>query len=1132
MTKRWTWAPCCVIALIASLALPMVETAVHANPSGFEGVVSNMGSGLGIPGVRISAAGQSVTTDGGGHYSLPLPSGMYKVRAEAPGYVGMTQDLQRLDGTTWARLDFQMIPLNPNPEEAAVIDARMMSASQEPPSDGTTMSRGFGLSSVTDASATIRVLMPDDTVVVLPMDEYLKGVVPHEMPPYWPAAALRAQAVAARSYAITRLAHEGQGADVCTTTHCQVWSATHYDTTDQAVDDTHGVVAKYDGKVIYAFYFAHCDGHTRNSQDVWGGDLPYCRSVACPCGHTTMQGHGVGMCQHGARALAQGGYDYVGILKHFYTGIEVSPPAAGAVTTASVEPASGDESTQFTFRATYTHPTGDAPVVANVIIDGRAHALIRASGSTGNQWHYELTTTLPAGEHTHLFYFDDGYGHVSRAPESGSLDGPMVTESNPPLPTPTPVPPEAGQVLARSIVYSTEADWAEGSSDGVSVAAVGDGALVLADGHAEGVYTSTALTAPLPFIGLGVTWYASTPDDSAISLEVRTSPDGVSWDAWQPIRETEGSERPTLHLADLLFGEGIALQFRANLQAGSNGASPTLENLRLVCIDSRSGPTASELASMPRPAADGPPPIIPRSGWSADESIMTWPPEYRPIRAIILHHTATDDGGVDPVAMVRAIYYYHALVREWGDIGYNFLIDSMGNIYEGRAGGAEVVGAHARRFNWGSVGIALIGDFYEEEPTATALDSLTAFLAWQCIDYAIDPTGQRVFIDTELPTIMGHRDCGSTTCPGDRAYSLLPAIRSQTWARMVDIEGAALDGSASVPEWSNTTSVQFVLTSTNALAVQFSNNWIWEGEELYCQENTSQVITDTDALNGLTRVGRVGDPNYGRAGYWYGPYTCELPGWRDYQAYFRLKNPNSSAQVQLATLDVADDQGHNIYATRTLMGTDFCQDDVYQEFRLDLSYGSQPTSCDHPEQVGLEFRTQFLGMGDLFLDRVTVFGAPESLVSPLTWEVRDVEGPQTVTVRFLSAMGNSRDRSVTVKLDMTSPDWQSYGARSVSVQDALSGLDTASAACASSPDGGATWGAWQPITLTASSGITLPIQLVAPDELDGSLRFRIQDMAGNASESHPLPAAPPRTPEAPNRLTLPLIMMRQPAPES
>jgi hypothetical protein len=184
---------------------------------------------------------------------------------------------------------------------------------------------GLGVTEVPD---TIRVLMPDGSVQTFDMDEYLKGVVPTEVDPSWHMDALQAQAVAARCYACS-MRHSN--ANVCTTTHCQAWTSARDPRTDLAVDSTHKVAARYGGEVIDAFYFGHCDGRTRNSEDVWSEYLPYCRSVSCPCGNKTLFGHGVGMCQDGTEVLAAAGWDYKDILKHYYTGATVESTEKAAV---------------------------------------------------------------------------------------------------------------------------------------------------------------------------------------------------------------------------------------------------------------------------------------------------------------------------------------------------------------------------------------------------------------------------------------------------------------------------------------------------------------------------------------------------------------------------------------------------------------------------------------------------------------------------------------------------------------------------------------------------------------------------------------------------------------------------------
>jgi hypothetical protein len=87
------------------------------------------------------------------------------------------------------------------------------------------------------------------------------------------------------------------------------------------------MVATHSDRAIRAFYFSHCDGHTRNSEDVWVQALPYCRSVPCIKPYPELFGHGVGMCQKGAIAMGETGHDYEEILKHYYTGIDIHKPA-------------------------------------------------------------------------------------------------------------------------------------------------------------------------------------------------------------------------------------------------------------------------------------------------------------------------------------------------------------------------------------------------------------------------------------------------------------------------------------------------------------------------------------------------------------------------------------------------------------------------------------------------------------------------------------------------------------------------------------------------------------------------------------------------------------------------------------
>jgi hypothetical protein len=140
-----------------------------------------------------------------------------------------------------------------------------------------------------------------------------------------PLEALKAQAIVARSFAITTRRHALDGFDLCAKTHCQAWKPQNrYPAADRAVDETTGLVVTYAGKLVATHYFGHCDGHTRNSEEVWSGKVAFERSVPCICGYDRLYGHGVGMCQRGAAAMASQGASAEEILTHYYTGIQIA----------------------------------------------------------------------------------------------------------------------------------------------------------------------------------------------------------------------------------------------------------------------------------------------------------------------------------------------------------------------------------------------------------------------------------------------------------------------------------------------------------------------------------------------------------------------------------------------------------------------------------------------------------------------------------------------------------------------------------------------------------------------------------------------------------------------------------------
>lgn len=181
----------------------------------------------------------------------------------------------------------------------------------------------------------IRVLFEDGTVQVMSREEYLRAVVPSEMPALWPPEAVKAQAVASRSYAQYAIEHpRHDNADICTTQHCQVYNPEkiHPDS-DDAVKKTQNIVALYNGATANGIFSANCGGHTLDNEDVWNGaPVPYLRGVPCP-DKGEKRGHGVGLCQYGAKAYAEQGYTYEEIIKHYYTGVTLGPPTDARTST-------------------------------------------------------------------------------------------------------------------------------------------------------------------------------------------------------------------------------------------------------------------------------------------------------------------------------------------------------------------------------------------------------------------------------------------------------------------------------------------------------------------------------------------------------------------------------------------------------------------------------------------------------------------------------------------------------------------------------------------------------------------------------------------------------------------------------
>jgi N-acetylmuramoyl-L-alanine amidase len=314
-----------------------------------------------------------------------------------------------------------------------------------------------------------------------------------------------------------------------------------------------------------------------------------------------------------------------------------------------------------------------------------------------------------------------------------------------------------------------------------SVARAGDAALVVREVPLHG---ERALAAAAPSFELvGLHWRGS----GSVSFSTRSS--AGRWSAWRPAAP-EAEDAPDVTNAEAArtaswrlgspYWTGPADGIRYRLHG-------RVSRLRAYFVRSKA------VAVPPRTLSiAGSPLIVPRLGWSANERIRRHAPRYAPaLRLAIVHHTAGSNSysRSQSAAIVRAIEIYHVLGNGWDDIGYNFLVDKYGQIFEGRYGGIDrnVVGAHAQGFNTGSVGIALMGSYTSRRPTAAALRSLEALIAWRLDLAHVNPRGTLTYLSggnqrfgrgvpVFLRTISGHRDTGFTECPGNALYAQLPNI--------------------------------------------------------------------------------------------------------------------------------------------------------------------------------------------------------------------------------------------------------------------------------------------------------------------------------------------------------------------
>ncbi|WP_129788754.1 N-acetylmuramoyl-L-alanine amidase [Promicromonospora panici] len=356
--------------------------------------------------------------------------------------------------------------------------------------------------------------------------------------------------------------------------------------------------------------------------------------------------------------------------------------------------------------------------------------------------------------------------------------------------------PEAGSEPVEDVTATEPEPSAETGE-------VADGEIVLDTTDAEGRIAGT-VEAPGGFQTVGASWPA--PIDGLVpELQVRARALNGTWGPWAVLEKApQGADEGSAVMASdpAYLGEADAVQLATvdETKAVPEGVELSLVSSEATTMSAAS--TSGEVA--PASATDGPT-IITREEWGAAPQCAdpgsgpTWFPAEGGLKGATVHHTVNPNDYSTVAEAMRAIrndQAYHQHTNGWCDIGYNFLVDKWGNIYEGADGSIEepIIGAHAGGFNTGTVGIAMLGTFTTEAgvtPSAAQQDGVAHIAGYRLAEYDINPDESATFTaassggrfaagqQVTLPRIFGHRDTHYTECPGTLAYPLLPGIRDK-----------------------------------------------------------------------------------------------------------------------------------------------------------------------------------------------------------------------------------------------------------------------------------------------------------------------------------------------------------------
>jgi uncharacterized protein (TIGR03437 family) len=280
-------------------------------------------------------------------------------------------------------------------------------------------------------------------------------------------------------------------------------------------------------------------------------------------------------------------------------------------------------------------------------------------------------------------------------------------------------------------------------------------------------------TAGIEFRAMGLYWTGGG------EVRVRASRNGSQWTAWLAAHAEAEANGETAS-ALVYFGEPLR----------SFEVEGAAARYKVLLIDAGETPAGKlgRLGKLQERSTQ--PPVVSRAEWGCTTETCPSPaaPAYTSVTHLVVHHSAGANVSNDWPAVVRSIWVLHVRGNGWNDIGYNYLIDPNGVLYEGRAGGDGVLGAHFSGVNSGTMGVCMMGTYSTVASTPESLATLRALLSWQAAKWRIDPGGRSLHAASGLMinNISGHRDAGlspratsTTECPGNGLYTALPQLRRQ-----------------------------------------------------------------------------------------------------------------------------------------------------------------------------------------------------------------------------------------------------------------------------------------------------------------------------------------------------------------